>query len=248
MAQPAIVSYDEATWRSGNALDESGNRLLRDLPEHEAAIAADFETVELESMEEIASPGDVIEWVHFPDTAVISLITIVNGHGIEALTVGRDGMGSLPLIAGARTSFVRIVCQIPGKARRVSAETFMDVLGTMPELQRRLSLYSQLAFDVTSQSAACNRVHVTEARCARWLLMSQDRAGRDEFKLTQHFLSQMLGVRRPAVTVAVGMLERAGLIAHRRGRIQITDRTGLEEAACECYSRIRERQNELLGF
>ena len=248
MAQPAVVTYDEATWRSGNALDQSGNRLLRDLPDHEAAIAADFETVELKSMEEIAAPGDVIEWVHFPDTAVISLITIVNSHGIEALTVGRDGMGSLPLIAGARTSFVRIVCQIPGKARRVSAETFMDVLGNMPELQRRLSLYSQLAFDVTSQSAACNRVHVTEARCARWLLMSQDRAGRDEFKLTQHFLSQMLGVRRPAVTVAVGTLERSGLIAHRRGRIQITDRKGLEQAACECYSRIRERQNELLGF
>ena len=248
MAQPVAVTYEEATWQSRNALDESGNRLLRDLPDHEAAIVADFETVELESMEEIAAPGDPIEWVHFPDTAVISLITLVNSHGIEALTVGRDGMGALPLIAGARTSFVRIVCQIPGKARRVSAETFMDVLGNMPELQRRLSLYSQLAFDVTSQSAACNRVHVTEARCARWLLMSQDRAGRDEFKLTQHFLSQMLGVRRPAVTVAIGTLERAGLIAHRRGRIQITNRTGLELAACECYSRIRERQRELLGF
>ena len=124
----------------------------------------------------------------------------------------------------------------------------MDVLGNMPELQRRLALYSQLAFDVTSQSAACNRVHVTESRCARWLLMSQDRAGRDEFKLTQHFLSQMLGVRRPAVTVAIGTLERAGLIAHRRGRIQITNRTGLELASSECYSRIRDRQKELLGF
>jgi CRP-like cAMP-binding protein len=249
MAQPAVVTYEEATWRSGNALDGGGNRLLRDLPAHEAEIVeSNFEKVELESMEEIASPGDAIEWVHFPDTAVISLITVVNGNGIEALTIGRDGMGSLPLIAGARTSFVRIVCQIPGEARRVSAETFLDVLGSMPELQRRLSLYGQLAFDVTSQSAACNRVHVTEARCARWLLMSQDRAGRSEFKLTQYFLSQMLGVRRPAVTVAVGVLERAGVIAHRRGRIQITDRPGLERAACECYSRIRERQQELLGF
>lgn len=249
MAQPAALAYEEATWHSGNALDDGGNRLLRDLPEHEAAIVQEnFERVKLESMEEIAAPGDIIEWVHFPDTAVISLITVVNSHGIEALTVGRDGMGSLPLIAGAKRTFVRIVCQIPGEARRVSAETFMDVLGNMPELQRRLSLYSQLAFDVTSQSAACNRVHVTEARCARWLLMSQDRAGRDEFKLTQHFLSQMLGVRRPAVTVAVGTLERGGFIAHRRGRIKITDRPGLERAACECYSRIRERQRELLGF
>lgn len=249
MAQPAVVTYENETWLSRDVLGAGGNRLLRDLPEHEAAIVeSTFETVELESMDEIAAPGDVIEWVHFPDTAVISLITLVNGNGIEALTVGRDGMGSLPLVAGAKTSFVRIVCQIPGRARRVGAETFLDVLGNMPELQRRLSLYSQLAFDVTSQSAACNRVHVTEERCARWLLMSQDRAGRDEFKLTQSFLSQMLGVRRPAVTVAVGALERSGLIAHRRGRIRITDRPGLEEAACECYSRIRNRQKELLGF
>jgi CRP-like cAMP-binding protein len=249
MAQPAVMTYDEATWHGDRSLDEGGNRLLRDLPDHEAAIVeSKFETVELNSMEDIAMPGDLIEWVHFPDTAVISLITLVNGNGIEALTVGRDGMGSLPLIAGARTSFVRIVCQIPGRTRRVGAEAFLDFLGTMPELQRRLSLYGQLAFDVTSQSAACNRVHVTEARCARWLLMSQDRAGRSEFKLTQYFLSQMLGVRRPAVTVAVGLLERAGLIAHRRGRIKITDRAGLEGAACECYARIRERQKELLGF
>jgi CRP-like cAMP-binding protein len=128
------------------------------------------------------------------------------------------------------------------------AEDFREVLPNLPELSRRVLLYSQLAFDVTSQSAACNRVHVTEERCARWLLMSQDRAGRGEFKLTQVFLAQMLGVRRPAVTVAIGVLENAGLIQHRRGRIRITNRAGLEDAACECYSRVRARQKELLGF
>jgi Mn-dependent DtxR family transcriptional regulator len=90
-------------------------------------------------------------------------------------------------------------------------------------------------------------MHVTEERCARWLLMSQDRAGRDEFQLTQHFLSQMLGVRRPAVTVAVGILERQGLVGHRRGHLKILNREGLERAACECYSLIRKREKELLG-
>jgi CRP-like cAMP-binding protein len=237
-------------WDVDAAAAREGNRLLRDLPAPEATrVASLLERVELKSTQEITAAGDPIEWVHFPDSSVISLVTLVNGDGgVEALTVGRDGMSAFPLVAGARTSFARVVCQIPGWARRASAKDFMPALCDMPELHRRLRLYTQLAFDVTSQSSACNRIHVTEERCARWLLMAQDRAGRDEFKLTQTFLSQMLGVRRPAVTVAVGVLERSGVITHRRGRIQITDRAGLEDAACECYAAIRRRQEELLGF
>ena len=237
--------WDEPMHTSGHH-----NRLLKDLPAEEAAILdALLEDVELETADEIARAGGVIEWVHFPDSAVLSLITVVNGGGgVEAATVGRDGMGGLPVIAGLRTTFVRIVCQIPGFSRRMPAREFLERLPDLPELHRRVALYSQLAFDLTSQSAACNRVHVTEERCARWLLMSQDRAGRGEFKLTQVFLAQMLGVRRPAVTVAIGILESAGLIQHRRGRIRITDRPGLEDAACECYSLLRARQKDLLGF
>jgi CRP-like cAMP-binding protein len=242
--------------RAADDLDYTGllsggsNRLLEGLPLEEAALLDSLlEEVELDSTTEIAGAGEVIHWVHFPDTAVLSLITAVGGGaGVEALTVGRDGMAGLPLIAGSRTTFVRIVCQIPGRSRRIRSDLFREALPNLPELRRRVGLYSQLAFDVTSQSAACNRVHVTEERCARWLLMSQDRAGRGEFKLTQVFLAQMLGVRRPAVTVAIGVLESAGAIQHRRGRIRIIDRAGLEEAACECYSLIRARQKELLGF
>ena len=252
MAQPAAAIYEDTTtgWDADLTSREDGNRLLHGLPADEAErIESMLEAVELRSMEEITAAGDAIEWVHFPDSSVISLVTLVNGNGgVEALTVGRDGMSAFPLIAGARTSFARVVVQIPGRARRGSAQEFLSAIDEMPELRRRLQLYTQLAFDVTSQSSACNRIHVTEERCARWLLMAQDRAGRDDFKLTQTFLAQMLGVRRPAVTVAVGILERSGLIAHRRGRIQITDRPGLEDAACECYSAIRRRQAELLGF
>ena len=252
MVHSAVVEYEGAP----DDLDYTGlesrgsNRLLEGLPVEEAAILDSlFEEVELDSGVEIAGAGEIIHWVHFPETAVLSLITVVGGGaGVEALTVGRDGMAGLPLAAGSRTTFVRIVCQIPGRSQRIRATSFAQVIESLPELRRRASLYSQLAFDVTSQSAACNRVHVTEERCARWLLMSQDRAGRGEFKLTQVFLAQMLGVRRPAVTVAIGSLENAGLIQHRRGRIRITDRAGLEDAACECYSLIRARQKELLGF
>jgi CRP-like cAMP-binding protein len=246
------VEYDAPA----DELDYSGqssggsNRLLEGLPPEETELLDSYlEHVQLDSSVEVAGAGERIHWVHFPDTAVLSLITVIGGGaGVEALTVGRDGMAGLPLIAGSRTTFVRIVCQIPGRSRRMTSEKFLEILPELPALQRRVQLYSQLAFDVTSQSAACNRVHVTEERCARWLLMSQDRAGRGEFKLTQVFLAQMLGVRRPAVTVAIGVLESAGLIQHRRGRIRIADRTGLEDAACECYSLIRARQKELLGF
>jgi hypothetical protein len=247
----AVVEYELAA----NDLDYTGlasegsNRLLEGLPVEETALLdAILEPVELDSTMEIAGAGEVVHWVHFPDTAVLSLITVINGAGVEALTVGRDGMAALPLIAGSRTTFLRIVCQVPGRSRRMRSDAFLQVLPGLPELRRRVELYSQLAFDVTAQSAACNRVHVTEERCARWLLMSQDRAGRGEFKLTQVFLAQMLGVRRPAVTVAIGVLESAGVIQHRRGRIRIIDRAGLENAACECYSLIRARQKELLGF
>ena len=251
MAQPAAAIYEDATirWDVGTAVSTEGNRLLRGLPDDETArLDLLLTSVELSSMQEITPAGEPFEWVYFPDNCVISLVTKVNGGGVEALTVGRDGMSAFPMIGGARTAFARSVCQIPGRARRAQATEFLSVLEEMPELKRRLLLYAVLAFDFAAQSAACNRIHVTEERCARWLLMSQDRAGRDDFKLTQTFLAQMLGVRRPAVTVAIGILERNGLIAHRRGRIQITDRAGLEGAACECYASIRNRQEELLGF
>ena len=225
------------------------NRLIADLPEHEQAILDSIlEETSVCSREVIAESGSELDWVHFPDSSMISLVTVVNGNGgIEALTVGVEGTTALPLFTGSRTTFARVVGQIPGASRRARASEFKAALCNLPELRRRLFLYSQLAFDVTSQCAACNRMHVTEERCARWLLMSQDRAGRDEFQLTQHFLSQMLGVRRPAVTVAVGILEKQGLIGHRRGHLKILDRDGLERAACECYSLIRQREKELLG-
>jgi CRP-like cAMP-binding protein len=117
---------------------------------------------------------------------------------------------------------------------------------TLPALDRLLHRYGQLVFETVSQSAACNRLHVIEQRCARWLLMSHDRVGRDRFDLTQEFLAEMLGVRRPGVTVAMGILEKAGVIAHGRGNITVTNRAGLEKASCECYKTIRERQAKLI--
>ena len=252
MIQSSAVSH-EATiedWKAAAEPEGGENLLLQNLPAEEAELLDSMlEPVELESSVEISGPGEPIDWVYFPDSSVLSLITVMSGGGgIESLTTGRDGLSGFALLTGCKTSFPRVVCQVPGRARRMPASDFMQALPKMPELQTRALRYSQFAFDVASQSAACNRVHVTEERCARWLLLSQDRAGRSDFKLTQVFLAQMLGVRRPAVTVAIGVLERSGLIEHRRGRIRITDRQGLERASCECYGLIRARQKELMGF
>ena len=132
--------------------------------------------------------------------------------------------------------------QITGEARRIAIEDFRKLFSQCAGLNRLLNRYSQFVFETVSQSAACNRLHVIEQRCARWLLMSHDRVGRDKFDLTQEFLAEMLGVRRPGVTVAMGALEKAGLITHGRGNITVVDRAGLEKASCECYATIRERQ------
>ena len=129
----------------------------------------------------------------------------------------------------------------------IPSAAFRRLVDECDGLNRLLHRYSQFVFESVAQSAACNRMHVIEQRCARWLLMSEDRVGRSQFDLTQEFLAEMLGVRRPGVTVAMGALEKAGLIAHGRGRIAVTDRPGLEQVACECYGVIKARQQELLS-
>jgi CRP-like cAMP-binding protein len=130
---------------------------------------------------------------------------------------------------------------------RMSAETFKQQVKRDSPLHDLLQRYTLALFNLVAQSAACNRVHSIEERCGRWLLMTHDRVEADEFSLTQDFLAQMLGVRRPSVSLVASTLQRAGLIRYRRGRITILDRQGLEAAACECYRVIRDEFDRLLG-
>jgi CRP-like cAMP-binding protein len=120
-------------------------------------------------------------------------------------------------------------------------EDFHAALRTMPQLREQAARYAARLIDFITQSAACNALHELEQRSARWLLVTHDRVPGDEFRLTHEFLAAMLGVGRPTVTLAVGALQRAGLVEHRRGAIKIVDRAGLEEAACECYAVMRKR-------
>lgn len=220
------------------------NKVLRLLPPAElAAVLERTEMVTIESKEIVWEPDEPIRFVHFPEDCVISLVThLKNGDKVEAITIGNDGFAGLAILNGLSVSRLLAIGQITGYSRRIVAEDFRQLVEECEDLGRLLHRYSQFMFETVSQSAACNRLHVIEQRSARWLLMSQDRVGRDRFDLTQEFLAEMLGVRRPGVTVAMGILEKAGLISHGRGNITVADRAGLEKAACECYATIRERQ------
>jgi len=222
------------------------NIVLRELtPKDYERITSAAERVTLATKEKIWQANQPIQNVYFPETAVISLVTLLDAGSIEAITIGNDGFVGLPIFHGPGSTVTHANCQMPGEAWQLNADAFVKLCEQMPELQRALNRYSQLVIETISQSAACNRVHVIEERCARWLLMSHDRVATDEIPLTQEFLAQMLGVRRPGVTVAIGILERAGLISHGRGRITVTNRKGLEAASCECYGAIKRREEIL---
>ncbi len=224
------------------------NRLLSLLPQSEQAkVLARCETITIQSKALVYRREEPLTHVYFPENCVISLVTeMEDGDQVEAMTVGSDGFAGMAVFHEAPSSRLKAIVQITGETRRIAAADFRDLVRTCDAFNRLLHRYSQFVFETVSQSAACNRLHVIEQRCARWLLMSEDRVGRSQFDLTQEFLAAMLGVRRPGVTVAMGVLEKAGLISHGRGTITVVDRAGLEKASCECYRTIKDREAKLL--
>jgi len=225
------------------------NRILDLLPpDEQETVLARCEMVTIQSKEVIWKRDERITHVYFPEDCVISLVTeMEDGDSVEAMTVGSDGFAGMAVFHGAPASRLKAIGQISGTARRMTGQDFLNLTLECETFDELLHRYSQLVFETVAQSAACNRLHVIEQRCARWLLMSQDRVGRNRFDLTQEFLAEMLGVRRPGVTVAMGILEKAGLITHGRGTIAVVDRTGLEKASCECYRTVREREAKLIS-
>ena len=163
------------------------------------------------------------------------------------MTVGCEGFVGLALFHGLKKQAVKAMCQIEGEFYSIPAKSFKDVVSKSPALQSLLHRYAQFSSEVLTQSAACNAMHLIEQRCARWLLTTSDSIGLKKFNLTQEFLSQMLAVRRPGVTVAMGGLERQALISHRYGLVDIIDVEGMKKVSCECYQTIRDRQRELLS-
>jgi CRP-like cAMP-binding protein len=148
---------------------------------------------------------------------------------------------------GSATVDQHAFVQVPGAALRIKSTSFESIVVKMPKLHSILARYTLALLGQIAQSAACNRVHDVDARCARWLLMTHDRVGEDSFQLTHEFLAQMLGVHRPTVSLAANMLQKAGLIRYARGLITITDRKNLERASCDCYRAIIDEYEKLLG-
>jgi CRP-like cAMP-binding protein len=225
------------------------NALLAALPEKEQErLGLLLERVPMGLRDIVYEAHGPIPHVYFPLSGVVSLLVIMSdGLGVEAGTIGNEGMAGLPIYLGAETSPYRAIVQIPGEALRMAVEDFREEIGHTGALHRALGLYDQALMTQMAYSVACNRLHSVEERMCRWLLMSQDRMGTDQFALTQEFLAQMLGVRRPSVTVAAGVLQRAGLIVYGRGRVTILDRARLEAASCECYQAVRDEFERLLG-
>jgi CRP-like cAMP-binding protein len=210
----------------------------------------------MERAEEVSYPirqqlfdqGDVVELVYFPLTGMASLVIVLDdGTAIEASTVGREGFVGTPLLNGVLTARYRCICQVEGTFLVLNARIFLSIIDGLPELKRRLLRYSQFLSEVAAQSAACNSVHTVEQRCARWLLITADGTGSTSFSMTHEFLSQMLAVRRPGVTVVIGSFVRRALVSKGYRKITLLDVDGLKQISCECYATITAKARELLA-
>jgi CRP-like cAMP-binding protein len=183
-------------------------------------------------------PGTTIPDVYFPGRSVVSLLTLVDKHAaLEVGLVGHEGMVGIPLALGIEISPVRALVQGAGSAMQMSARRFRKAFDASPPLRLGLHRYAHELMAQITQTAACNRFHMVDARLARWLLMTRDRLHSGEFRLTHEFLAHMLGVRRVGVTEAASGLQQRALIEYSRGNIRILDDPGLEAAACSCYRR-----------
>jgi CRP-like cAMP-binding protein len=217
------------------------NEILLSLPREEYnSFFSKLEFVRLNHLQILHEVGDTIRSAYFCNSGMISTLNVFpDGKSVEVGLVGREGFVGLPLIAGFRSSPLRANVQISGSAFRIDADVLSENLVRYPELALRLQQFSQIMGMQVAQIAACNRLHEVEERLARWLLMCADRAGDHLLPLTQDLLGQMLGTRRASVTLAAGVLQKAGFIEYRRGEVEIIDKANLEETSCECYETIK---------
>ena len=227
----------------------TANRLLASLPSAEYRhLAPVMKLVPLTFGEVLYEPGETIKFVYFPQNSIVSLLSPMSARStIEVGMVGNEGMAGLSVFMGVNSSLTRAIVQGSGSAMRLSAAAMRQESNRLTSFHRLLHRYSHSLLAQVSQSSACNRFHSVNTRLARWLMMTSDRLGADEFRLTQEFMSNMLGVRREGVNKAAGILQTGKMIRYTRGMITILNRGLLEDNACQCYSIIKAESDEYLN-
>ena len=224
------------------------NLLLSKLEAAESAeLSRHLTETYLEHGQPVIGPGVPIEYVYFPLNCLLSLVTVLDdGSMVESGTIGREGMSGIPVLLDATQTTMETVTQIPGKALKIPSSKIKEMYDRKTNLHNLLNRYIHTIVVVGSFSAACNARHTIEKRMCRWLLMSSDGVGSDDFDLTHEFLAVMLGVRRSGVSETAMKLQEQGLIAYNRGFIRIKDKERLIQSACECYRRTKDEYRRLL--
>jgi CRP-like cAMP-binding protein len=239
---PATVSLQKSAHADGDG-NTIHNAILLALSHQEfETLLPKLEFVRLTRGQVLHEVGDTLRSAYFCNSGMVSILSVFpDGKSVEVGLIGTEGFVGLPLVAGFRQAATRAVVQVEGTAFRIDADALAEMLEQFTKLDRQLQQFSQIMTMELTLIAACNGLHQIEERLARWLLMCADRVGSSSLPLTQELLAQMLGARRASVTVAAGILQKAGLIAYTRGRVSIADREKLEQAACECYGLMRRQ-------
>jgi CRP-like cAMP-binding protein len=228
--------------------ETSGNHLIDFLDgSSNTPISLRMEKVSLSLRDVCYEANHPIKNIYFPLNGIISWVQDVGGgKQVEVATVGNEGFVGVPVLLGADRTPGKSFSQIPGEALRIRVEDFHELLASFPRFAGILHRYVQALVVQIAQGNACNGSHSVEERCARWLLMTQDRVGKPEFFLTQEFLAQMLGVRRTGVNEVAKSFQDAGIIRYARGDLTILNRSALEARSCMCYRIVRDEFRRML--
>jgi CRP-like cAMP-binding protein len=189
-----------------------------------------------------------IDYVYFPTSGAASAVTVMeDGDAIEVATIGNEGVVGHGVLFANELSTTDVIIQVAGTGLRIDAHDLKEMAANGGPLRQLLLRYNSAVMAQISQSVACNGLHAIQPRCCRWLLITLDRMESNVVPLTHEFLAIMLGVRRSSVTEVLGPLQEKGLLVNSRGNITILDRKGLEKLACECYKKVKDEFDRLLG-
>ena len=227
--------------------DGALNHLLKSVGAVSALSPASLSLVKMRQGDVLFERGEALDRVYFPHSLVASMLVVAeNGDSVDVGTIGCEGLLGPYVPNGRHTSITRQVVQVAGTATLITRDDWFQLLEAEPKVHAVVGTYRDAFMTQVIQSVACNALHTSEERFARWLLTMDDRVPGDDIALTHEVIGKMLGVRRPTVTLIAGAFQRAGLIASTRGRTQIAQRSGLEAVTCECYSIIKASYDELL--